>query len=469
MTLRQHLTSVALLGGCQSPQFEASPLDKLLEQLTNREPARRLLDTIALVVCYEEAGIKPLQASPVVQPVVADSRSVISPTAAGHLATLLSDRRPLLSEWLSPLLQSGMRLPAETIPALLDIATTDRTLRSAVREVAGPLGPWLAQFRPDWAWLHLSELNESDWESGTVDQRLELLRHLRSSNPARATQLASSTWASESIDMKRQILQAFTVGRSLADEEFLEAALDDRSIVVRRLAADQLASIPGSKLIQRMSERLAGRLSLTQVLNVAPFEDIDNAMLLDGIEKKPSGTALGERAWWTMQALAAVPPGKWVKHFSLMPDDLIEAAKVGQWSSLLLEGWRAAAIRHRDETWLQALAGQSATVAEASAIFLALSDNARETTMTQLWQKDAKAWLSVVPAYCHHQWSREFTEAFLAMVEKNLPKDQLKPLLRAASSLAAPDAAQFSEDEPFAEFSGTISFRRAMREALRQE
>jgi hypothetical protein len=83
-----------------------------------------------------------------------------------------------------------------------------------------------------------------------------------------------------------------------------------------------------------MSERLAGRLSLTQVLNVAPFEDIDNAMLLDGIEKKPSGTALGERAWWTMQALAAVPPGKWVKHFSLMPDDLIEAAKVGQWSSL---------------------------------------------------------------------------------------------------------------------------------------
>jgi hypothetical protein len=89
--------------------------------------------------------------------------------------------------------------------------------------------------------------------------------------------------------------------------------------------------------------------------------------------------------------------------------------------------------------------------------------------MTQLWQKDAKAWLSVVPAYCHHQWSREFTEAFLAMVEKNLPKDQLKPLLRAASSLAAPDAAQFSEDEPFAEFSGTISFRRAMREALRQE
>jgi hypothetical protein len=469
MTLRQHLTSVALLGGCQSPQFEASPLDKLLEQLTNREPARRLLDTIALVVCYEEAGIKPLQASPVVQPVVADSRSVISPTAAGHLATLLSDRRPLLSEWLSPLLQSGMRLPAETIPALLDIATTDRTLRSAVREVAGPLGPWLAQFRPDWAWLHLSELNESDWESGTVDQRLELLRHLRSSNPARATQLASSTWASESIDMKRQILQAFTVGRSLADEEFLEAALDDHSIVVRRLAADQLASIPGSKLIQRMSERLAGRLSLTQVLNVAPFEDIDNAMLLDGIEKKPSGTALGERAWWTMQALAAVPPGKWVKHFSLMPDDLIEAAKVGQWSSLLLEGWRAAAIRHRDETWLQALAGQSATVAEASAIFLALSDNARETTMTQLWQKDAKAWLSVVPAYCHHQWSREFTEAFLAMVEKNLPKDQLKPLLRAASSLAAPDAAQFSEDEPFAEFSGTISFRRAMREALRQE
>jgi hypothetical protein len=478
MTFRQHVTSVALLGGCQSPKFENndSPLDTLLDQLSNREPARRLLDTIALVVCYEEAGVIPLQAPPAVQPAVADSRPVISATAAGLLASLLADRRPLLSEWLSLLLQSGMRLYEETVPALLDVATTDRTLRSAVREVAGPLGQWLAQFRPEWAWLQGSELNESDWENGTPDQRLDFLRYLRSSNPARATELASSTWASESTDMKRQILQAFTVGRYLADEQFLEAALDDRSIVVRRLAADQLASIPGSKLIQRMSERLAGRLSLTKVLNVAPFEELDDAMLRDGIEKKPSGTTLGERAWWTMQALAAVPPGKWVKDFSLTPDHLIEAAKEGQWSSLLLEGWRTAAIRHRDEMWLQSLAGQSATVAETSAIFRALSDNARETTMTRLWQKDAKAWLSVVPVYCSHQWTRHFTQDFIAIVEKNLPIDatdtftyQLKPLLRAASSLAAPDADKLSAAEPFAEFTDTLNFRRAMRQALRQE
>ena len=482
MSIRQQVTTAALLGGSQPLLLEpsGSPLDSLLPALAKRDASQRVLDAMALVTAYEAAGGLPATAAQTPEPATPDARARCSSMSSGHLAILLTDRRGLLPEWLGLLHHSARRPPEELIPALLDAASSDKTLRERARTAAGPLGQWLAQFREEWSWVLQASLDEAAWETGTLDERLALLKQLRPADPARARQWVEATWSSESADTKRQTIEALAPLRSLDDEEFLESALNDRSIVVRRSAAEQLASLAGSKLSQRIFDRLAGRLQVkntgllgrTREIEVTPLESLDAAMTRDGIEKKPpSGSPLGERAWWTAQAIACIDPARWTRELALSPEDLLHAAKNGQWHDLLLEGWQTAAIRYQSHDWLRVLAKKART-ADAG-IFRAMAVADREAALLQLLKQDARTWLPLTVTYCQHAWSPPFTQAVLRALDQHRPTGAtdplgyyLKPLLRSAALLAAPEAASAPPDEIFGEFTDLVAFRRSMRQAL---
>jgi hypothetical protein len=439
------------------------------------------LDAIALVTAYEEAGAMALSKPSLPAPCPADSRPLCSEAAAGHLSELLSDSRGLLLEWLSLANAGQVRPPEELLPTLLDAATRDRALRPSVAIAAGALGIWLTQFRPGWAWIQTSVVDESAWETGTLVERLAVLRHLRATNSTHARALVESTWQTEQADGKRQFVEALATGLSLHDEAFLESCLDDRSVVVRRAAAELLAALRGSQLSHRMTERIAacirvGKAGLLRkaILEVTPFDALDAAMIRDGIEKKPpAGSKLGERSWWTMQALACVHPEKWIREFGMPAERLIEIARNGEWSDLLLEGWRTAAIRHRATNWLSAFANDVALpVHTAIPIFRALEPPERERCMLQLLNGEPKSWIPQIPVLCQHPWTAAFTKSMLKAVTNNLPKEatdalsyQLKPCLRASALLASTEITP-PPDEAFAEFTDILNYRRKMQHAF---
>jgi len=483
MSLREQVTTAALLGASRPLEATGSALDSFLDVLAKREPPQRILDTIALVIAYEEAGAMPL-AGPKLDPASAvDPRPICGPTASGHLATLLADRKGLLPEWLALLKNANLRLPEEFVPALLDAATADRSIRENVLATAGPLAVWLSRYRSEWSWVHAPVLDDSVWETATLGERLAILQQLRSTDPARARELVEATWQSESADTRRQLLEPFVIGRTLADEDFLESSLEDRSVVVRRAAAEHLSAIADSKLSQRMFARLSGRLQMsktgflgrTKVIEVTPFETADADMVRDGIEKKPpTGSTLGERAWWTAQALACVDPAIWTRELNADPAHLLEAARNGQWGDLLMEGWRTAAIRYRAADWLRAFAADAATRTPTTfAVFRAMTDDERESAMIRMLGIEPKTWLPQVQLCCNHAWSAKFTEVFLSTVDRNKPTEpadpltyHLKPLLRAAASWASPQVESVPADAVFAEFTDILSFRRSIRQAL---
>src|SRR5437762_1943286 len=76
------------------------------------------------------------------------------------------------------------------------------------------------------------------WETSPRAARELLLQQLRSTDPARAREQLAQTWETEGADERAAFLATFRTGLSLDDEPFLESALDDRSKVVRRTAAD---------------------------------------------------------------------------------------------------------------------------------------------------------------------------------------------------------------------------------------
>lgn len=476
MTLRQQVVSMSLLGTAQPKPFEptGTPLDPLLNQLQSLNPAPRLLQAIALLTIYEESGAVPTLSSQTLTPANPDPRPLCPPRAASHLASILAAEPELLPEWLHLLNHANQRPPAEFVPTLLDLATKNSNLRPAVSQATGPLGPWLAQFRTHCGWLQPPSVDEADWQQGTPQQRLALLRHLRAHHPQRAFELIHATWSSEPADFKRQILDTLKPQLAPTDEPFLETCLDDRSLVVRRLAAELLTALPSTQLSQRLAAQLSERIALKSgQLHVEPFHELTPALIRDGIEKKPTGTRLGERAWWTMQALAAVDPHLWTQRFDKTPAQLLEAAQTSEWSTLLLDGWRSAALRRRDSAWLQAFLAIAPNPHGTFELFAALPSDLRESVATTRLTQDLHAWIFTLPTICNHRWSKPFTE-FIFNQLAHLPLQDrtafiTKHLLRSSALLASPDVAATITLAALLDQASLFEFRQAMHQAFTPE
>jgi hypothetical protein len=489
MSLREELKTAAMLGANLALAAEGTALEGPMAELSRRPHPQRSLDAIALVYAYEEAGARALATVPLPTPCPVDPRPRCTAVAATHLSELLVESRGLLREWLSLANEAGLRPAEELVPALLNAGTRDRSLRQSIATAAGALGMWLAPFRPEWKWMQTLATDQTSWETGSLGERLTLLQELRGSDPGQARTLLQGTWPTENADSKRQFLQVLATGLSLEDEAFLESCLEERGVSVRRAAAELLASLPDSQLVWRMAERLTGCIRVSKVgllrktvLEVEPFAALDAAMARDGVEKKPpAAIQLGERAWWTAQALACVPPGKWEAELGMPPERLLEAARNGEWGDLLVEGWLSAAIRHRAKDWLLAFVSQtlpnySPLAAQVMEVFRALEPNEQERSFLQLLEREAKTWLPHAATHCPQPWSDEFTRVVLKTVAKNLPKAstdplsyQLPPFLREAALLASSKISALPQEELFAEFTEILNYRRTMREALEQK
>lgn len=369
MSAWQELVSAAVMGTERqpfSPPRLGGSLGQLLGQLDTPEGA--LLGTAALLSLYRRAGQQPasLRVSlPDACP--ADDRPRCSPRAGQHLALMLGGQyTELLPEWLAALDKAGLRVPDSHLPALLQRGHKQAELQPGIVGAVGRRGHWLAAQNPDWAYVAGAgdggdEAIHTSWRTGSRVERKALLRRLRASDPDRARDLVATTWSEESPEERAAFLEAFGEGLGMADEPFLEAALDDRRKEVRRRAAELLARLPESRLVQRMIERVnpllgyrRGLLGRGVRLEVSLPDACDTGVLRDGVEPKPPAGS-GEKAWWLQQMLGTIPPRHWCARWNASPSALIKAARSGEWGTLLLTAWSAAAGLHRDPEWAEGL------------------------------------------------------------------------------------------------------------------
>ena len=156
-------------------------------------------------------------------------------------------------------------------------------------------------------------------------------------------------------------VKVMTSGLSLADEPLLEAALSDGSAFVRKMAAEMLATLPGSALAQRMAGRARGCLRLhqgrhgTRLVIIVPAQ-CDSTMRRDGISPGPSAliTRPAGQAHLVLEVLARTPLRTWTGEFGRTPEQIL-ALPAGGWAPVLFTGWARAAIAQRDRTWIAAL------------------------------------------------------------------------------------------------------------------
>jgi hypothetical protein len=364
--LTQRPVRIGALAGPAAEHSTALPTD---------DPAAAVLAAAALLTAAQRAGQLPGSLTDLPPPAPADTAAELPAGAAAVLATAIHlGDAGLLVDLLTLASGKGFRAPVPVLPALLSAAARSEMLRPAVAAVLGQRGSWLAAQRPHWR--SIGELAdprapagddepapEGDgtgvWETGTRGQRRGYLERLRQRDPAGARELLRAGWARETGEDREVLVGVLEVGLSLADEAFLESALDDRKASVREEARRLLAALPRSAFTARAAargERLlrVERKGLRRRLVVSVPGEIGGAPR-DGVSSKSPVPGVGPRVWLLMQLVAATPLAVWTRRLGMEPEALVALTVADGYADNVHAGWRQAAVRERDGRWAAAL------------------------------------------------------------------------------------------------------------------
>jgi hypothetical protein len=413
--------------------------------------AEQLLDAAAAQALRRRAGVALVPGAQPPPPAPVDGTVTVGPAAAARAGDLLAmdtvtrnagpvrdmaSRLELLAEWLTAAAAAGRRLPPELVPALLDAGRRHHPLRPLIAPVSGPLAGWLAAQRREWSYASATAPVASDvdddsvWELGGIGRRVAYLGQLRRRDPSRGRELLEAAWDGEPPEDRAELLGAFRIGLSTADEGLLERALDDRRRQVRDVALGLLARLPGSGYAQRMADRATACVDLRggRRIVIRPPAACDRAMRRDGIAPRPPA-GVGERAWWLEEILARTPLRVWPE-----PRAFLALRMSEEWVGTVRRGLARAAAVQGDGGWAAALVdrltaeviarGQPDDRLLLEALYDALPPEDLATRATGALRRGLAGAAAVgvehVLALCPRPWPPAVVQAVFAALEEQL-------------------------------------------------
>lgn len=353
----KELSRIALLGTSHSSLSEAS-----LQQLQGQgidmgqQLPTVLADGAAMFAQMHKAGF-PLEKFSGEMPTALENTGEpqCSLRSATHLQLILEGKyAEALPEFIALLLENGRVLPTEHLPSLLqrpDLGEWWEVIQPAL----GARGRWLLAQHPDWRkWL--DNADSIDWQTGSQQERLRLLRHLRKQNPAEALEILQSTWEAEGHRERAAFLAELVAGLGAGDEVFLENCLDDRRKEVRLKAAELLTNLPDSEFAERMFQRAAAcfQWSRGRIELVLP-EAVTKEAARDGILTVHPDWKGGAKAAYLGQVVAAVPPSRWELVWEMPPTSIWRHFAGTDWAATLGIALAKAAHLHEDVAWMELL------------------------------------------------------------------------------------------------------------------
>lgn len=408
------------------------------------DPAAAVLDAAALLDTARRAGGLIPTATELPIAATPDTSAELSGVAGDILRGVLGrGDRELTLELLNAAAGAGFRAPVPDLPALLDYALRDTSVRAAVAAVLGERGRWLAAHRPEWLRVaDASAAPEEDpevWVTGRPAERLAWLAGVRGRDPEHARDLLAAGWARETGDDRAALLGVLRTGLSGADEPFLEAVLDDRKAEVRQRARRLLAMLPGSAFTARAQARAADvlrleRRGLRRRLAVTLPDSPDAAARRDGLVSASPYPMLGERGWHLLQVIAAAPLLTWTEGLGADAATLVALDVDDGFGAEVHAGWRIAARREGDADWAGALLAarpaehRSAFTPPDEQLVQLLAPLARVArTVALLRERDNLAAAAPALRSCPIPWPAPLTDAVLAAISAQLRSAEPPP------------------------------------------
>lgn len=437
MNLNQ-LANTALLGTQRMglPSLPAtSPVKGVLEKLSDTSAESKLLSLAGTLSLYEQAGVTALKLKRVVDDRPLQDVPRCPADASKYLARMLEGQHSeLLPEFLTVLAKTGYRVPEETLPLLLDRAKNVYHLRAPLMAVLGETGKWLVRQNPAWyfaAPLTFESANV-DWTSNVMLARQGIVKQARAYNPTLGLELIQSTWKNESPTDRTWIIKALLTHLSLADEPFLETALDDRSFTVRKIAAELLSTLPESRLSKRMTAIAKTMFEARDDELFVEFPEVTPQLMRDGVGRPLWSDAEKVLASQLNDIAGLLPLSFWTTAFVLTPCEIIQMMRASIWVKPLLGGLANAIERQANDEWALALFLTEGYTAQTLKVLSALHLQSAEGFIRHLDEKltddmlrNDNAFLKVL-SRCLQPWSESMCEIFLKRLELHLNQSESK-------------------------------------------
>ncbi len=283
--------------------------------------------------------------------------------AAQRLGGMLDgSNRLLLREFLELLHANQQRVPDALLPPLLDHGAKTGHIRSAILPVLDERGRWLAAQNPDWVYAspRLTDWQTllDTWRDGTNSQQQALMMQLRQTQPDLGRDLLVAVWKSESSHSRYSRVKQLGIRLSMADEPFLEQALDDRSHLVRREAAALLSKLPESRFTSRMQE-VAPRFLTWSKWRSWPldvhFPTLTPAMVRDGLTDSGLKDLARLRERQLTHLIGATPLDFWTESWGVSAETILDAIPKTRWKRTLTNGFIGAAETQGRLDWAVAV------------------------------------------------------------------------------------------------------------------
>lgn len=454
---------------------------------------RHLLIQAGTAKLYRETGENPSSLRLPVLPQPEDSRERCSQEAAEVVGLILSGfQADLLGEVLELLSLHRLRVPETLLPPLLDKASKTYALRPSVLQVIGETGHWLAAQHPDWRFAESELLNwqrlSQDWCASSATTRQGIFYQARLQDPGMSLAILETTWKSELPAALSWIIAMLSHNLGMHDESFLERALDDRNLMVRRKASELLAALPDSRLALRMQEQAERLIDFDGEDFRFYLAELSPEILRDGVLLRTIKDETKLQQAYLADIVAAVPLSYWQECYQLDPETLLELASKGDCKEGLMKGWATAAERQGNAVWAKALLGYD----ELSLMTMKLIPLLDETAFLELCQAFAVDHEASDQAFgkAFNRWLKPYSLAVLELYLEELvrmsescrneakylfvvrssfrqcarfaPVSQLAELERVFGALAKQEALAASLNECLS----TITFRQRMHQAF---
>lgn len=339
MQFRNNIIQTALLG-TEKKQIESSDLPEELRVSYNNiekedsDKETKFLKGASFALNFHKSGVQPFKLQLNSDESPEEEHNYVSGEAIRILKETLGYKYQNLTWfWGKKCQEKNLIVLPHVLPELFEWGvSTKKYTAELFRSVIGKRGLWLSKFSEEWSFVR--EENEAcDWETGTIQQRVNYLTQLRNENPVSAIEKIQSVWKEENAANRLELLESLIINISKSDEEFLFSLLNDKSQKVKEKVLQLLKLIPDSKIIQTYQEILKDSVRISQGKMLGLINKInievklkmtDEAIFKSGIQNLSSNKKISDDDYILMQLTSEVPPSFWEKHFGCDPAEAVK-------------------------------------------------------------------------------------------------------------------------------------------------
>lgn len=355
--------------GTDKKQISASDMPGAFEEVASlvyenntKDKEEKFLQLAALAYNYRQCGIIPAQKEIIMPNAPAEEKEYCNDAATLALKDIISEESiPLLKFWLQHCYEKQQIAEPGIVPLLLATGVQQKKLQLLIAACCGKRGEWLAGFNPEWNFSS-TQTHEELWQTGTLEQRKEILKQTRKTDPAKAREWVQQTWSQEDANSKTSFLELLSENTGEDDIPFLESLAAEKSKKVKETAIQLLKQIPGSPIVSLYEKALIESVTLKKekallgmvskmILQFKLPGTFDESIYKTGIDKLSNTKELTDDEYVISQLMQSVPPSFWERHLEASPESVIDLFQKDTSGKKMIPALVNAITRFNDTRW----------------------------------------------------------------------------------------------------------------------